>query len=48
MMKDPAKVACRVFVGNLPTDEMERQDLKDLFSKFGTITGTLQELMSFL
>ncbi|KAL0271558.1 UNVERIFIED_CONTAM: hypothetical protein PYX00_008615 [Menopon gallinae] len=41
MMKDPAKVACRVFVGNLPTDEMERQDLKDLFSKFGTITGVL-------
>ncbi|EEB10000.1 conserved hypothetical protein [Pediculus humanus corporis] len=41
MMKDPAKVTCRIFVGNLPTDDMERKDLKDLFSKFGLVTGVL-------
>ncbi|KAK6630681.1 hypothetical protein RUM44_002850 [Polyplax serrata] len=41
MMKDPAKVACRIFVGNLPTDDMERKDLKDMFGKFGVVTGVL-------
>lgn len=38
-MKDPTKVACRIFVGNLPTDDMERQDLKELFSKYGPVSG---------
>lgn len=44
MMKDPVKVACRIFVGNLPTDDMERKDLKDLFSKFGIVTGKFSEI----
>lgn len=44
MMKDPTKVACRIFVGNLPTDDMERQDLKDLFSKFGPVSGNLVDM----
>ena len=45
-MKDPAKVTCRIFVGNLPTDDMERKDLKDLFSKFGLVTGMNLKLIN--
>lgn len=44
MMKDPGKVACRIFVGNLPTDDMDRKDLKDLFGKFGIVTGYIKYL----
>jgi len=29
----------RIFVGNLPTSDMEKKDLEDIFSIYGNIIG---------
>ncbi|XP_066289905.1 nuclear receptor coactivator 5-like isoform X7 [Branchiostoma lanceolatum] len=36
---DPRSINARVFIGNLPTDRMTRQELEDQFSKYGRITA---------
>ncbi|RXM95763.1 RNA-binding Raly-like protein [Acipenser ruthenus] len=34
---DPRDLERRIFVGNLPTNLMERKDLQELFMKYGKI-----------
>ena len=36
---DPESVRCRVFIGNLNTDKISREDLKKHFSKYGAVLG---------
>ncbi|XP_029358830.1 nuclear receptor coactivator 5 isoform X2 [Echeneis naucrates] len=36
---DPRDLERRIFVGNLPTSDMEKKDLEDLFSPYGKIVG---------
>ncbi|XP_026202517.1 nuclear receptor coactivator 5 isoform X2 [Anabas testudineus] len=36
---DPRDLERRIFVGNLPTSDMEKKDLEDLFSTYGKIVG---------
>ncbi|CAI9535815.1 unnamed protein product [Staurois parvus] len=36
---DPSDLDRRLFVGNLPTNQMSRQDFESLFSKYGEITA---------
>ncbi|KAM3621071.1 uncharacterized protein V6R79_005524 [Siganus canaliculatus] len=36
---DPRDMERRIFVGNLPTSNMEKKDLEDLFSPYGKIVG---------
>ncbi|XP_041837315.1 nuclear receptor coactivator 5 isoform X2 [Melanotaenia boesemani] len=36
---DPRDLERRIFVGNLPTSDMENKDLEDLFSPYGKIVG---------
>ncbi|XP_022060075.1 nuclear receptor coactivator 5 isoform X2 [Acanthochromis polyacanthus] len=36
---DPKDLERRIFVGNLPTSDMEKKDLEDLFSPYGKIVG---------
>lgn len=36
---DPHSVRCRIFVGNLAAEKMSRQDLEDIFMKYGHISG---------
>lgn len=36
---DPHSVRCRVFIGNLATDKVSRQELEEMFSKYGHISG---------
>jgi RNA recognition motif-containing protein len=36
---DPHSVRCRVFVGNLATEKMSRQELEEIFNKYGHISG---------
>ncbi|XP_078606635.1 uncharacterized protein LOC144879253 isoform X10 [Branchiostoma floridae x Branchiostoma japonicum] len=36
---DPRSINARVFIGNLPTDRMTRQELEDQFSKYGRVTA---------
>lgn len=36
---DPKDLERRIFVGNLPTSDMEKKDLEDMFNQYGKITG---------
>ncbi|XP_019214575.1 nuclear receptor coactivator 5 isoform X3 [Oreochromis niloticus] len=36
---DPRDLERRIFVGNLPTSDMEKKDLEDLFSPYGKVVG---------
>ncbi|XP_070702884.1 nuclear receptor coactivator 5 isoform X2 [Pempheris klunzingeri] len=36
---EPRDLERRIFVGNLPTSDMEKKDLEDLFSPYGKIVG---------
>ncbi|XP_041801115.1 nuclear receptor coactivator 5 [Chelmon rostratus] len=36
---DPRDLERRIFVGNLPTSDMEKKELEDLFSPYGKIVG---------
>ncbi|XP_026161778.1 nuclear receptor coactivator 5 isoform X3 [Mastacembelus armatus] len=36
---DPRDLERRIFVGNLPTSDMEKKDLEDLFNPYGKIVG---------
>ncbi|XP_008278256.1 nuclear receptor coactivator 5 isoform X2 [Stegastes partitus] len=36
---DPKDLERRIFVGNLPTSDMEKKDLEDLFNPYGKIVG---------
>ena len=38
---DPELLRSRVFLGNLPTDKLEREEISDTFSKYGKILGRL-------
>lgn len=40
-MSDPSTANSRVFVGNIPTNEMTKKDLEDRFKKHGPILGKL-------
>lgn len=41
LLKDPATVSSRIFVGHLQTDDMTKHELEEHFSKYGTIVGSL-------
>ena len=41
LLKDPATASSRIFVGHLQTDDMNRVELEEHFSKYGTIVGSL-------
>lgn len=36
---DARSIRCRVFIGNLNTDSLSRQELEDIFAKHGRVTG---------
>ncbi|EDO36698.1 predicted protein, partial [Nematostella vectensis] len=36
---DPHSVRCRIFIGNLATDKIARQDLEEIFSRHGKVLG---------
>lgn len=36
---DPRDLERRIFVGNLPTSDMEKKDLEDIFHPYGKIVG---------
>jgi RNA recognition motif-containing protein len=38
-MTDPATANSRIFVGNIPTNEMTKKDLEERFKKHGAILG---------
>ena len=38
---DPKLLMSRVFIGNLPTERVSRDDLEEMFSKYGKILGML-------
>ncbi|XP_076650172.1 nuclear receptor coactivator protein neosin isoform X3 [Halictus rubicundus] len=40
MLKDPATVNCRIFVGHLQTDDMTKHELEEHFSKYGKVIGS--------
>jgi RNA recognition motif-containing protein len=40
-MTDPSTANSRVFVGNIPTNEMTKKDLEERFKKHGAILGEL-------
>ncbi|CAK9802763.1 Nuclear receptor coactivator 5 [Anthophora plagiata] len=41
LLKDPATVSSRIFVGHLQTDDMTKHELEEHFSKYGTVVGSL-------
>ncbi|XP_043585846.1 nuclear receptor coactivator 5-like isoform X1 [Bombus pyrosoma] len=40
LLKDPATVSSRIFVGHLQTDDMTKVELEEHFSKYGTVVGS--------
>ncbi|KAJ3602816.1 hypothetical protein NHX12_030564 [Muraenolepis orangiensis] len=44
--KDPKDMERRIFVGNLPTSDMDKKDLEDIFSTYGKIIGQYLGLYS--
>ncbi|XP_061937322.1 nuclear receptor coactivator 5 isoform X2 [Apis cerana] len=40
LLKDPATVSSRIFVGHLQTDDMTKLELEEHFSKYGTVVGS--------
>lgn len=36
---DPKDLVSRIFIGNLPTDQLTRDDLEDIFKKYGYVRG---------
>ena len=38
---DPKLLTSRVFIANLPTERVSRDDLEEMFSKYGKILGML-------
>ena len=41
-MSDPSTANSRIFVGNIPTNEMTKKDLEERFKKHGPILGKLR------
>ncbi|KAL2741039.1 nuclear receptor coactivator 5 isoform X1 [Vespula squamosa] len=41
LLKDPATISSRIFVGHLQTDDITKHELEEHFSKYGTIVGSL-------
>lgn len=41
LLKDPTTANCRIFVGHLATDEMNKNELEQHFSKYGVVIGSL-------
>ncbi|KAG8227618.1 hypothetical protein J437_LFUL004230 [Ladona fulva] len=49
LMIDPSTAKSRIFVGNIPTSEMTKKDLEDVFGKYGNIVGiTLNKGFGFV
>lgn len=40
LLKDPATVSSRIFVGHLQTDDTTKTELEEYFGKYGTILGS--------
>ena len=40
LLKDPATVSSRIFVGHLQTDDMTKHELEEHFAKYGTVVGS--------
>ena len=38
---DPKAIAARLFVGNLATDKITREEVIDIFMKYGRVTGKM-------
>ena len=38
---DPELLKCRLFVGRLPTDKMNRAELEEMFSVYGKVKGNV-------
>ena len=45
---DPELLRSRVFLGNLPTDKLEREEVSDTFSKYGKILGKFSAFMALI
>lgn len=41
LLKDPATVSSRIFVGHLQTDDTTKHELEEHFSKYGIVIGSL-------
>ncbi|KAK0173203.1 hypothetical protein PV328_006438 [Microctonus aethiopoides] len=41
LLKDPSTANCRIFVGHLQTDETNKVELEQHFSKYGAVIGSL-------
>ncbi|XP_046747185.1 uncharacterized protein LOC124411789 isoform X2 [Diprion similis] len=41
LLKDPATINSRVFVGHLQTEDMNKHELEEHFQKYGTVVGSL-------
>ena len=41
LLKDPSTASSRIFVGHLQTDDMNKTDLEEHFSKYGKVVGSL-------
>ncbi|XP_057331160.1 epsin-like isoform X2 [Microplitis mediator] len=41
LLKDPSTANCRVFVGHLQTEDMNKMEFEQHFSKYGTVIGSL-------
>ncbi|XP_046396331.1 nuclear receptor coactivator 5 [Ischnura elegans] len=49
LMLDPSTAKSRIFVGNIPTADMTKKDLEDVFSKYGSVVGiTLNKGFGFV
>lgn len=41
LLKDPATVNSRIFVGHLQTEDMDKHELEEHFQKYGNVVGSL-------
>lgn len=48
LMLDPSTAKSRIFVGNIPTADMTKKDLEDVFSKYGSVVGKSAAIFAYL
>lgn len=41
LLKDPATASSRIFVGHLQTETLNRVELEEHFSKYGSVVGSV-------
>lgn len=41
LLKDPSTAGSRIFVGHLQTDDMNKAELEEHFTKYGKVVGSL-------